>query len=387
MIEFHYPRRLVYGAGSLAKMAGDIAALGLKRVFILTILPVKEHISQAFDAWATQHISLKFNCDIKSEPGFADVDAILKEARDFEADGIMGIGGGSIMDVAKLVAVQLHASHPIHAIVGNGLIKGRTTYLACIPTTSGTGSEVSPNAIFIDDTDGAKKGIISPYLVPDAAYIDPALTLGVPPYVTAYTGMDALTHCIEAYANRFAHPMTDVLALEGIRLIGGHLKEAVNDGQNMEARSKVALGSLYGGMCLGPVNTAAVHALAYPLGSDFKIAHGVSNALLLPYVMEYNLSAAPKRYAEIAMALGVTPGASNEKTAQRGISVIRNILGYCGLPVNISDLGIPVTAIEGLAKSAIQIQRLLKNNVREITENDAIAIYQSAYANKNAKAR
>ena len=140
--------------------------------------------------------------------------------------------------------------------------------------------------------------------MPDAAYVDPMLTLSVPPAVTAATGMDALTHCIEAYANKFAHPMIDPIALEGIRLIARNLARAVEHGNDVAARTAVALGSLYGGMCLGPVNTAAVHALSYPLGSEFHVAHGVSNAVLLPHVLEFNLPAAPQRYADIAVAHG-----------------------------------------------------------------------------------
>src|SRR5439155_10799310 len=145
-----------------------------------------------------------------------------------------------------------------------GKLNARKTYLACLPTTAGTGSEVSPNAILMDESDQLKKGVISPHLMPDAAYIDPMLTLGAPPAVTAATGIDALTHCIEAYANKFAHPMIDLYALEGIRLIGDNLARAVADGSNIEARTHLALASMYGGMCLGPVNTGAVHALAYP---------------------------------------------------------------------------------------------------------------------------
>jgi alcohol dehydrogenase class IV len=238
----------------------------------------------------------------------------------------------------------------------------------------------------IDDS-GEKKGIISGYLVPDAAYVDPVLTMELPAYVTAFTGMDALTHCIEAFANRNAQPMTDHLALEGVRLIGKYLLKAVKHGDDLEARSKVALGSLYGGMCLGPVNTAAVHALAYPLGSDFKIAHGISNALLLPYVMEYNLPEATARYAEIALALGAEAGKNNRETALKGIARIRTLIKECNLPVSFVDLKVPLSAIESLAKSAIQVQRLLKNNVKELTMDDIMNIYKTAYIGSDAKAR
>jgi len=272
----------------------------------------------------------------------------------------------------------MHSDQKIDSIVGNGLLTGRQTPLVCVPTTSGTGSEVSPNAILLDEKDGAKKGIISPFLMPDGAYIDPVLTINLPPHVTAYTAIDALTHCIEAYTNRHAHPLIDTIALEGISLISHHIKRAFDNGLDLEARSKLALGSVYGGMCLGPVNTAAVHALAYPLGSELGIPHGISNALLLTYVMEFNLSAAIKRYSDIAQAMGIHEGKTGKENAFKGITFIRKLIRECGLPLRFPDVGISPEHIENLAKSAIKVQRLLKNNIRELDLNDIKTIYQMA---------
>jgi alcohol dehydrogenase class IV len=361
-------------------MAEDYIALGLKRIYILTVPQVLKQIEPVLSFLESKGIKISINTNIAGEPTFKDFSKIIKEAREFEADSIAGIGGGSVMDVAKLVAALLKSDQDVLSVIGTGLIKSRETYLVCIPTTSGTGSEVSPNSILFDEEDGLKKGIISPYLVPDGAYIDPALTLDLPPNVTAYTGIDALTHCIEAVANKFAHPMTDTIALEGIRLIGTNLLKAVTDGHNLEARTKVALGSVYGGMCLGPVNTAAVHALAYPLGSTYKIAHGLSNALLLPYIMEFNLDAAENKYAAIAIAIGANLGKSEHETAKNGIALIRKLIENCKLPLRLSDMNIPADAVEPMAKSALTIQRLLKNNVREVTLDDAISIYKTAYS-------
>jgi alcohol dehydrogenase len=372
------PRRLVFGPQSLGQMADDYLLLGLSRFFVLTVPSVLDQISPVLDRLKSEGISIKINLNVKGEPSFADFEEILLEAKAFGADSIAGIGGGSVMDVAKLVAAQLQNNQPVKSIIGIGLLKERKTYLVCMPTTAGTGSEVSPNAIFMDD-DGAKKGVISPFLVPDGAYIDPSLTLSVPPVVTAYTGLDALTHCIEAYANKFAHPMIDTLALGGIRLISSNLKKAVENGLDIEARANVALGSLYGGMCLGPVNTAAVHALAYPLGADFKIAHGLSNALLLSYVMEFNLSSAVKRYADIARALGAKQGEPDYETAVNGISIIKKLVLDCGISSSLSDIGISLDDIDGLAKSAMEVKRLLKNNVREVSLEDAKSIYRKAF--------
>jgi alcohol dehydrogenase len=234
------------------------------------------------------------------------------------------------------------------------------------------------NAILVDD-DNQKKGIISPYLVPDIVYVDPLLTISVPPAITAATGLDALTHCLEAYTNKFAQPFIDMYAYEGMRLIAAHIETAVKDGSNIEAREKVAMGSLLGGFCLGPVNTAGVHALSYPLGSMFHLAHGLSNALLLPYVMEFNISSSPKRYADVAIALGCERKKDDLTTAYAGVKKIRDLINACGIPATLQEVNVPESAIPQMAVDAMKIQRLLKNNPREITEQDAINIYKAAY--------
>jgi alcohol dehydrogenase class IV len=378
-ITFHYPQTLVFGPHSLKQFATDYLKTGYSRLYIVTVASVMDQLLPVLDTFKSNGISFKINYSINNEPTFANLDTLLSEAKTFNADSIAGIGGGSVMDVAKLVAALVHSGQSAKEITGNGLLKARKTWLTCIPTTSGTGSEVSPNAILLDEKDNAKKGIISPFLVPDSAYIDPLLTLSVPPAVTAYTGIDALTHCIEAYINKHAHPMADTMALDGIKLISKNLKKAVNNGTDTEARSNLALGSVYGGMCLGPVNTAAVHALAYPLGSEFKIPHGLSNAVLLPYIMEFNLTSAEKKYAAIALAMGADKGYNDSETAQNGIALLRDLMQDCNVPITLSAIGIPESAIPSLAKSALNVQRLLKNNPREVTYEDALGIYNIAF--------
>ena len=213
----------------------------------------------------------------------------------------------------------------------------------------------------------------------DAAYIDPKLTWTVPAKITAETGMDALTHCIEAYTNKFAHPVVDVYALQGIRLIAANLLRAVKDGKDVEAREALSLGSMYGGLCLGPVNTAAVHALSYPIGGEYHISHGLSNAILLPTVMRFNICANPKKYAEVAIACGATPADSDEETAMRGVELIAQLSKDCGIPTTLTELNIPESAVDHMAKAAMNVQRLLKNNPRLVTEEDARNIYKELY--------
>jgi alcohol dehydrogenase class IV len=210
-------------------------------------------------------------------------------------------------------------------------------------------------------------------------YVDPELTVSVPPAITAATGIDALTHCLEAYTNKFALPFIDMYAYRGMQLIAANIETAVKDGNNIEARTQVAMGSLLGGFCLGPVNTGGVHALSYPLGSMFHFAHGLSNALLLPYVMEYNVPAAVKRYADVAIALGCERQNDDKATACAGVQKIKELIRACDLPLRLREVKVPESAIPAMAADAMKIQRLLKNNPRLIEEKDAIEIYKAAY--------
>ena len=379
LITLLQPPRLVFGNGCSAQCAEHLAGLGLHRVLVVTSTPVLDTLGEFMGHLSAAGAEVTVFSEINSEPTVRMFQQALALAKTTDPEAVVGIGGGSAMDVAKLLAALARGQQQIEDVFGIGALAGRDVYLACLPTTSGTGSEVSPNAILLDERDGLKKGVISPHLVPDAAYVDPLLTLSVPPPVTATTGLDALVHCIEAYANRFAHPVTDLYALEGIRLIAANLERAVQNGKDAEAREQMALGSLLGGLCLGPVNTAAVHALAYPLGGEFHVAHGVSNAVLLPHVLRFNLPAAPERYAAIAMALGVVRETSPAATASKGIEELVNLADRCGVPRYLSELSVPLEALPRLAKAAMKVTRLLKNNPREVAEEDAIAIYRAAY--------
>ena len=373
------PQKIVFGTGCIQTFVEDYQKLGLKRLFTLTAPPIRPLIAEALDELQQAGVAVEVFDHILAEPTVSDFKAILERARQFGADSVVGIGGGSVLDLTKLVAALVDSEQQVEQLFGTGFVARRGRWFACLPTTAGTGSEVSPNAILLDERDHLKKGIVSPHLIADAAYVDPKLTWTVPAKVTADTGMDALTHCIEAYTNRFAHPAVDIYALQGIRLIAAHLERAVSDGNDREAREALALGSLYGGLCLGPVNTAAVHALSYPLGGEFHIPHGLSNAILLPSVMKFNRPACPERYAEVAVAMGCQPGKDADETAQRGVDFIYRLAEAVGIPRKLTELGIPQTAVDGMAKAAMEVQRLLKNNPREVTEQDARDIYNSLY--------
>ena len=385
------PQKIVFGTGCIQTFTDDYKKMGLRRLFVLTAPPIRPLIEGTMDELKAAGIAVEVFQDIVAEPTVNDFKRILEEARQFQADSVAGIGGGSVLDVTTLVAAFIDSDQQVEDCFGTGFIRRKGLWFACLPTTAGTGSEVSPNAILLDERDHLKKGIVSPYLIADAAYVDPKLTWTVPAKVTADTGMDALTHCIEAYTNKFAHPSVDIYALQGIRLIAANLERAVTLARDnkpadlsdnpayVEAREALAFGSLYGGLCLGPVNTAAVHALSYPLGGEFHIPHGLSNAILLPSVMKFNMPSNVKRHAEVAIALGCEPGKNDEETAQRGVDFIYRLAAAVGIPDKLTALGIPQTAVDGMAKAAMQVQRLLKNNPREVTEQDARDIYNSLY--------
>ncbi len=373
------PPRIVVGDGCAPQCAECFPQLGVKRVLLVSSTPVLPTLTGVLEALTQAGVAIVRSLTIDREPTREMFEQALAVARKENIEAVLGIGGGSAMDVAKLVAALTHGKQHVSEVFGIDLLANRALPLVCLPTTSGTGAEVSPNAILLDEANELKKGVVSRYLVPDAVFIDPRLTLTVPPAVTAATGLDALTHCIEAYANKFAHPVVDVYALQGIRLIAANLELAVRDGQNLEARSALALGSFYGGLCLGPVNTGAVHALSYPLGGRFHIAHGVANSLLLPHVIRFNAPAALQRYGEVALALGVQPGTNPADTAERGVDFLARLSRNCGVPQTLSELKIPRDAIPSLARAALQVTRLLKNNLRTVTEADAAAIYETAY--------
>jgi len=373
------PSRIVFGNGCAGQSVEFLVRRGVKRVLLVTSRSVRPQINFLVEGLQQANVTVVEAGFIPAEPTLEFFNSVLQAAQSDRIDSVLAVGGGSVIDVAKLVAALAYGNQGAGQVFGINLVQGRELPLVCLPTTAGTGAEVSPNSILLDEADELKKGVVSPHLIPDAAFVDPLLTVTVPSAVTAATGLDALTHCLEAYANKFAHPIVDNYAVQGMKLISGNLLRAVRDGGDLEARAALALGSLYGGLCLGPVSTAAVHALAYPLGGRFRIAHGVANALLLPHVCRFNFSAAPERYAEIARALGVERNGSALTTAEHGVEWLTRLSRDCGVPQKLSELNIPRHAIPPMAESAMQVTRLLKNNLRALTAADAAQIYTSAY--------
>ncbi len=366
------PPRIAFGAGCAADTVAALARAGHRRIFLITSPSVRAHADALAAPLLAAGAAVETVTGVPPEPTLACCEQLRARARAFAPDLVLAVGGGSVLDVAKLVAALHDRAEPASAFYGVNLLAGRRTALACVPTTAGTGSEVSPNALLYDEAAAAKKAVISPALVPDVAAVDPEFTHSLPPALTATTGLDALTHCLETYANRAAHPAVDLHSLEGVRLIGTHLVRCVANGQDAEARAAVALGSLYGGLGLGPVNTAGVHALAYPLGGEFHMAHGLSIALLLPHVVRFNLPAMPERHAALSAALG-------GRSADDLPDLLQQLVARCGIDGRLSAHGIPRDALPRMADTGIQVTRLLKNNPREVTRADVLRIYEAAF--------
>ncbi|MFL5280607.1 MAG: iron-containing alcohol dehydrogenase [Rhodopila sp.] len=311
---------------------------------------------------------------VRPEPDIPNLDALLATAEAARPDLVVGFGGGSAMDLAKLAAVLPGSGQSIHDVVGPEKVHGRKVGLVQVPTTSGTGSEAGTRALVTDPATQNKLAIQSRHMLADLAAVDPDLTLTVPAAVTAATGVDALAHCAEGFTSRKAHPLIDLYALEGIRFVGRFLPRAVRDGGDREARAGLSLASLYGGFCLGPVNTTAGHAVAYPLGTRHHIPHGLACALIFPHTLAFNAPVAAEKTSDILAALGLT--AAHDEAAIRG-----RTLDWCaslGIDMRLSRHGVPEHGLSAMAMEAHAIRRLLDNNPRDISQEQILALYRAA---------
>jgi len=322
--------------------------------------------------------------DVEADPSQKTLLNAIEIGKKIKATGVIGFGGGSSMDVAKLSALILGSNENLEEAWGVSNAKGPRLPLALIPTTAGTGSEVTPISI-ITVGEEEKKGVSSPLIIPDLAILDPELTLGLPAHATASTGIDAMVHAIEAYAssNKNNNVISKMLAIEALKLLGGSIEQAVLDGSNVEARGNMLIGAMLAGKAFANSPCAAVHALAYPIGGTFHISHGLSNSLVLPYVLRFNAvdTKASKDYAELAPY--VFPNIDINKGAQavsaEFIDKLEDLSKKLGLPQKLREVDIPKEACEKMARDAMKQTRLLVNNPREVTEKDALNIYQSAW--------
>jgi alcohol dehydrogenase class IV len=322
--------------------------------------------------------------EVEADPSRSTLFKVIDLGKDIKCTGIIGFGGGSSMDVAKLAALILGSQENLDEAWGVANAKGPRLPLVLYPTTAGTGSEVTPISIITQD-DLEKKGVSSPIILPDLAILDPLLTLGLPPHITAATGIDAMVHAIESYASKSLNnnPMSKIFAKEALRLLGGAITKAVSDGNNEDARSDMLLGSMLAGASFGNSPVAGVHALAYPIGGTYHIPHGLSNALVLPHVLRFNITEpiAAQHYSEIAPIIfpEIKTNTANQDIAANFIEKLASLSQSLGLEQRLRDVNIPESACETMAKDAMKQTRLLINNPKEINEQDAYNIYKSAW--------
>lgn len=361
------PPRLEIGAGTIARL-GEWAA-AYRRILVVAMAPTVGYLDRAGLSGDIETCT-----DLPPEPDLPAVERVLATARAFRPDLVVGLGGGSVMDVAKLVAALWDGEQSIEDVVGADKVAGRRTALAQVPTTSGTGSEAGIRALVTNPATLAKLAIESRHMLADIAVLDPELTYSVPAPVTAATGIDALAHCVESFTSLRSHPLIDDYARMGIALVGRCLARAVADGTDTEARAGMMLASYYGGVCLGPVNTAGGHALAYPLGTRLKLPHGLANAIIFPHVLAFNAPARPEKTSAIMAALGL-PAATDEATVRS------ESLAFCarlGLDMKLSGHGASADDLPLFATEAFAIKRLINNNPRELSLSDIEAIYNHA---------
>jgi alcohol dehydrogenase class IV len=379
MINFNMPKNVRIGLDSLQTLPDEInklkpAKIGLVSDKGLENAGIVKKVEELIDATKTQYTTFT---DIQGEPSFTLLEKVIQDLKAAQCDLIVGIGGGSAMDVAKTAAALLDKEDFTAYLSGEQSIEERTVPCILLPTTSGTGAEVTMNAIFSDEKEQLKRGLVSSALLPDAAIVDPLLTVSCPPRVTAASGVDAFTHAIESYVAVRKNPLTKMYAQKAMELFPKHIVHAVKAGEDVKAREGMSWVSNLAGVSLANAGVGAVHAMAYPLGGKYKIEHGVANALLLPYVFEITGKSCPEEMKDIAGFLGLEV---KESALDTVIQYLQDLLEELSLPTNLNSLGVAEDTLPELAEQAANVDRLIKNTPYELSKTEILNIYQKAYA-------
>ncbi|MFB0506628.1 MAG: iron-containing alcohol dehydrogenase [Thermodesulfobacteriota bacterium] len=381
IISFRSPHLILAGMGSLERLGEEVKALEARKALLVTDRGVMESgIAEKIQALLKKEgIEIDIFDRVISDPDIGCAEGCIGMAKRGKYDVIIGVGGGSSMDIASVASVMSTNPGRVQDYLGINLVKNPGIPTILIPTTAGTGAEVTPNAILTDVEAKLKKAVVSPYIFPRVAIVDPLLSVSMPPAVTSSSGIDALTHAIESYTSNNATILTDLFAREAIILIGRSLRTAVANGNNLQARCDMSIGSLYAGIAIANAGTAAVHALAYPLGGQFNVAHGIANGLLLPYVMEFNVLGDIPKFAAIAQFLGEkVEHLPLLEQAYRAAEAVKAIYRDLKIPQSLTELKVPREAIPEMAKAAMKVTRLMVNNPRGMTVEDIARIYEKA---------
>lgn len=372
--------RVFFGAGAIQALPGVLRDMGVAKALIVTDRGVAASgIAERVRRMAEEApVATAVYDATDPEPGAEVPDGIAARYRSEQIGCVVGLGGGSCLDTAKAVAVLLAHSGTLRDYLGPDKIHNPGLPLVLAPTTSGTGSEATPNALFI--VDGEKQAVLSRHIMPDAAIVDPELTLTAPAPVTAASGLDALVHAVETYTSRGATPVTEMYSLRAVALIAGSIRQAVWRGSDLAARTDMALGSYLAGVAIANAGTGAVHALAYPLGGKYRVAHGVANALMFSYVTEWNIPSDMPKFAALARAMGEqVDGLSLRDAAFKFLRSIEALIEDVGVPRSLDEVGIPRQELGTLVEGAAKQTRLLKNNPRALSKDDMSAIYTKAW--------
>lgn len=381
VVLFRTTPRIVMGPGAIDQIGEEVRYLKAEKVLFVTDKGVIEAglIKLAQASLEKSDIAYAVFDGVEPDPRYEIVTDCADLIRREQPDLLIGFGGGSPIDIAKVSAVMATNKDPITKYFGIDLIPNPGLPTIIVPTTAGTGSEVTPIAILSDEGEKLKKGIVSPHLFPSVALLDPELTLGLPPNITASTGIDALIHAIESYTSVNATGMTDILAFRAMELLYDNIRTAYANGTNLPARSSMLEGSLLAGMAFANAGVTAVHAFAYPIGAEFHIPHGIANTLMLPHVMRFNLLGDVPKFARIASAFGLpSQGLDNLRMAEMVVEAIERLAEDLRLPKHLAEFGIKEEDIAGLAEGVMKVTRLLANNPRVMHLEDAIDIYKAA---------
>ncbi|MCT1578421.1 iron-containing alcohol dehydrogenase [Oceanobacillus kimchii] len=380
--DFQIPSVIRFGEGALATVKEEVAKKNPSKLFIISDKGVAQAglVEKLTDVLKSLQLPVETMTDIAGEPSFGLVEKTIHLLNQSEADMVIGIGGGSALDVAKASAALHDKQNLPSYFSGDKVIENRTTPCVLLPTTSGTGAEVTKNAIFADEEAGLKRGIVSPALLPDAAIVDPELTVSCPARVTAASGVDAFTHAIESYISTNATIKTRIYSEKSMKLFAQHITNAVHNGSNIEGRTGMSWASLLGGVSLANAGVGAVHAMAYPLGGTYHIEHGVANALLMPYVFKVIGKTCIDDMVNVASFLEIGDYSKSKHDALDAvIGYLIQLLQDLNLPTSLKELGVKEADLPDLAEQASQVKRLLSNTPYRLSEEQILRIYEDAY--------
>jgi alcohol dehydrogenase class IV len=376
-----FPTRIVHGTGAIRELPNELKRAGAVRPLLVTDKGILQagllrFVTPLLDQAGIQ---VQVFSDFAANPTDADALRGIEAYRTAGADSVLGVGGGASLDMAKAIALLVHHGPPLQqyddAKGGDAFITAKVPPILQVPTTAGTGSEVGRSTVLV--IDGTKTVIFSPFLMARAAILDPELTVGLPPFITAATGMDALTHNLEAYVAKGEHPLADAIAVDGLRRIAGHLKRAVQNGKDLEAREQMLLGSAFGAIAFQK-GLGACHSIAHALTPVAGTHHGLANSLMLPTVVTFNRLAAEQRLADAAVALGADPKMNVQERAQLCASLIDDLRGACGLPRRLSQAGVKREMIPQLVEKALA-DACHQSNPRPVTQVDFERLINEAF--------